>query len=174
MEILKQLLPGAKRFAVFLNMSNPAAPGQRTRVEQAAIPLGVELLFFDVSDALTLRHGTDAAGKRANALINVADDVSSANRHLVIELAARHNLPVIYTVREYTEAGGLMSYGVHYPHLYYRAASYVDRILKGAKPGELPIEQPTKLELVINMKTARALGIAVPQQLLQRADEVIE
>src|SRR5207253_7281253 len=110
----------------------------------------------------------------ASALLINADAVSTANRRTIVDFVAKHKLPVMYSSREFVAIGGLMSYGVYYPHLYYRAASYVDKILKGAKPGDLPIERPTKFELVINMKTAKALGIAVPQKLLLRADEVIE
>ena len=102
-----------------------------------------------------------------------AEAVLLANRETILEFARKYRLPVIYAAREYVEGGGLISYGVSYPHLYYRAASYVDRILKGAKPGDLPIEKPTKMYLVINIKAATALGIAIPSQLLLRADELI-
>jgi putative tryptophan/tyrosine transport system substrate-binding protein len=100
--------------------------------------------------------------------------VVSANRRAIVDFTAEHRLFAMYSTREFVKDGGLVSYGVHYPDLYYRAASYVAKILKGAKPGDLPIEQPTRLELVINLKTAKALGIMVPQKLLLRADEVIE
>ena len=174
-EILKQLLPDAKRFAVLLNMGNPVSAGQRKPIEQAASSLGLEPLFFDVRDPEGLRGAFDAAAKQgARAVIDDTDAVSSANPRLVIDPATSHKLPVIFVNRNYVEAGGFMSYGVHYPHLYYRAASYVDRILKGAKAGDLPVERPTKVEFVINLKTAKALGIAIPRELMLRADEVIQ
>jgi ABC-type uncharacterized transport system substrate-binding protein len=115
-----------------------------------------------------------AVSQRADALIVGIDDIVQANMPIVIELAARHRLPAIYSSREYVEAGGLMSFGVNYPDLYRRVAVYVDRIFKGTKPSDLPIEQPTTVEFVINHKTATALGIDVPPTLLARADEVIE
>jgi putative ABC transport system substrate-binding protein len=174
-EILKQLLPDAKRFAVFLDMGNPTSAGQRKQIEQAAGSLGVEPLFFDIRDPEGLRGAFDAATKQgARAVIDDVDALSAANLRLVIDLAARHKLPVITTNQDYVEAGGFMSYGVHYPHLYYRAASYVDRILKGAKAGNLPVERPTKVEFVINLRTAKALGIGIPRELMLRADEVVQ
>jgi putative ABC transport system substrate-binding protein len=174
-EILKQLLPEAKRFAVLLNMGNPTSAGQRKTIEQAAGSLGVEPLFFDIRDPEGLHGAFDAAAKQgARAVIDDVDVVTSVNPRLVIDLAAGHKLPVIFVNRNYVEAGGFMSYGVHYPHLYHRAASYVDRILKGAKAGDLPVERPTKVEFVINLKTAKALGIAIPRELTLRADEVIQ
>ncbi len=112
--------------------------------------------------------------KRADALSVGNDSVVIANRRRIAELAAKHRLPTIYATREFVDAGGLLSYAANYSDLYRRAASYVDKIFKGAKPGELPVEQPTKFELVINLKAAKALGLTVPPSLLSRADEVIE
>jgi ABC-type uncharacterized transport system substrate-binding protein len=113
--------------------------------------------------------------RRRDTLVTVGtDSVFIASRPRVVELAAEHRLPAIYATREFVEAGGLLSYGAHYPDLYRRTASYVDKIFKGAKPGELPVEQPTKLELIINIKTAKALGLDVPFHFQQRADEMIE
>ncbi len=102
------------------------------------------------------------------------ETVMSANRRSIVELAVKHRLPTMYAAREFVDAGGLISYGVHYPDMYRRAATFVDKIFKGAKPGDLPIEQPTKLELVINQKAANALGLTIPRSLLFRADQVIE
>jgi len=175
MEILRQVLPEAKSVAVLFNMSNPAYASQRRQVEHAANSLGVRPVFLDARNAEELRGAiASAVVQGANGLVDSGEAVSSANLRLVIELTAKYKLVAIYASREYTEAGGLMSYGVHYPDLYYRAASYVDRIFKGAKPGELPIEQPTKLEFVVNLKTAKALGLTIPKELLLRADQLIE
>ena len=175
LEILKQLLPEAKRIAVILNMTNPAAVEQWKLMQRAAGSLAVQLVLFDVRDREALRSTLDSAVKQgANAVLGGNEAVVDANRSTIIDLAAKHKLPTIYASREFVDAGGLISYSVHYPDLYYRAASYVDRILKGAKPGQLPIERPTKFELVINLKTAKALGLTIPKELLLRADEVIE
>ena len=102
------------------------------------------------------------------------DALTQANHRPIIDLAAKHRLPAIYATREFVDSGGLVAYGVSYPHLYHRAASFVDKILKGAKPADLPVEQPPKFELVINMKTAKALGLTIPQTVILQADQVIE
>jgi putative ABC transport system substrate-binding protein len=175
LELLKQLLPDITRFAVIFNMTNPAVPTQRAHIERAANVLGMKPLFLDVRDRDGLRRALDiAVAEGARALIDASPEVSTANRRMTLDLAAIHKLAVLANGRDYTEAGGLISYGVDYADLYYRAASYVDKILKGAKAGDLPIEQPTKLELVINLKTARSLGIKVSRDLLLRADAVVE
>jgi putative ABC transport system substrate-binding protein len=114
-----------------------------------------------------MRNGVDA-------LTVSIDGLTQANGAFIAELAARHRLPAIYAAREFVEAGGLLAYGVSYPDLYFRAATFVDKIFKGAKPADLPVEQPTKFELTINVKTAKALGLTIPQSFLLRADEVIE
>ena len=112
--------------------------------------------------------------RQVDALIVQNGAPTQANMQLTVDLAARHRLPAIYASREFVDVGGLMTYGVSYPDLYRRAAAYVDQILKGRRPAELPVEQPTKFELVINLKTAKALGLTIPPSLLQRADQVIE
>ena len=173
-EILQRLLPGAKRVAVMLNMGALPTAAQWKTYQQAAKSLGLEAILLDIRDVEALRRAFDQArAQGADALMDALDALSQANRRLVIELALTKKLPVIYVSREWVDAGGLISYGVHYPDLYYRAAGYVDKILKGAKPGDLAIERPRKLELVINEKAAKALGINVPRDLLLRADEVI-
>jgi putative ABC transport system substrate-binding protein len=122
----------------------------------------------------TLKRALEAAvAKRTGVLMVSGEGIMFANRQLIVDFAAKHELPVMYAAREFVDAGGLVSYGVHYPDLYYRAASYVDRILKGAKPGDLPVERPRKLELIISQKAATPLGIPIPRELLFRADEVI-
>jgi putative ABC transport system substrate-binding protein len=115
-----------------------------------------------------------AVRQRAEAVIVGNDGLIQANRRSVVGLAARHKLPAVYAFRDIVDDGGLMSYSVNYSHLYYRAARFVDKIFKGAKPADLPVEQPTKFELVINLKTTKALGLQIPDMLLARADEVIE
>jgi ABC-type uncharacterized transport system substrate-binding protein len=176
LEILKQLLPDAKRLAVVINITpRTMAAAQRKEIARAATALKVEPVFFEVDDRQSLQRAIeDAAAQGARGLVDGGAAVSSANRRLTIELLVRHRLAGIHSGREYAAVGGLMSYGVHYPDLYYRASGYVDKILRGAKPAELPIERPTKLELVINVKAAKQLGITVPRELLLRADEVIE
>jgi len=175
LQVLKQLVPTITRFAVIFNMANPAVPTQRERINQAASALSMKPIFLDARDREGLRRALDTAvAAGVNALIDATPEVSTANRRMTIELAALHKLPVMTERRDYTEAGGLVSYGVHYADLYYRAATYVDKILKGAQPRDLPIEQPTKFELVINLMTAKSLGIKVPDDLLLRADAVIE
>ena len=175
MEIIKDLVPGMKRIGVLLNSTNPNTPLQVKEAERAARVLGLEARVRDVQDAETLRRAFDAAAADSvGAMLINAEPLMHANRSVIIESAAKHKLPAIYAAREFVDAGGLVSYGVHYPDLYYRAAFYVDKILKGAKPGDLPIEQPTKFELVINLKTAKALGINVTRDFALRADEVIQ
>ena len=115
-----------------------------------------------------------AVGQHVNALLVAFDGLFQANAGMITELAARNRLPAIYVGREFIEAGGLMTYGVSFPHLYFRAATYADKIFKGAKPADLPVEQPTKFELIINLKAAKAIGLTIPESFLARADEVIE
>jgi putative ABC transport system substrate-binding protein len=115
-----------------------------------------------------------AINDRIDALVIAIDTVTSTNRRQIVDLAARYRLPAIYASREFVDDGGLMTYGVSYPQLYYRAASFIDKILKGAKPADIPVERATKFEFVLNLKTAKALGLEVPTSILLRADEVIE
>jgi putative ABC transport system substrate-binding protein len=154
---------------------NPNAGRQWQEAEQSARSLGLKAKFYEARDAETLNRSLEAVMADGMGVLLVSvEAVLAANRGAIVDFAAKHKLPAMYSAREFVDSGGLISYGVHYPDLYYRAASYVDKILKGAKPGDLPIEQPTKLELIINLKTAKTLGIAVPQGLLLRADAVIE
>jgi putative tryptophan/tyrosine transport system substrate-binding protein len=142
-------------------------------IEMAARSLGVEPQLLDVRRPEDLEQAFDAAIRhRADALVVGLDTLTQANQRLIVDLAAKHRLPAIYASMEF--AGGLVVYGVNYPDLYRRAASFADRIFKGAKPADLPIEQPTKFELVINLKTAKALGLDVPSSLLATADALIE
>jgi putative ABC transport system substrate-binding protein len=175
LELLRELVPGVSRIAGLLNMSNPIDALQWKEIEIAASSLRVQLQLLDVRKPGDFGRAFDAAIKqRAGALVVGVDALTWANHRTIVDLAAKQRLPAIYAGREFVDAGGLMGYGVSYPHLYRHAASFVDKILKGAKPADLPVEQPTKFELVINLKTAKTLGLTIPQSLLQRADEVIE
>jgi putative ABC transport system substrate-binding protein len=174
-ELIREMVPGVARIAVLMNMGNAAFQSQWKETERAARLLGVEVQLFDVRRAEDFERAFEAAVKqRANALVVGQDALTQANGKHIVALAEKYRLPAIYFSSEYIDHGGLISYGVNYPDLYRRAASYVDKILKGAKPGDLPIEQPTKFDLIINRKTAKALGLRIPPALLARADRVIE
>jgi putative ABC transport system substrate-binding protein len=174
LEILRDLLPQGSRVGVLIN-AGPTARAQWKQIEQAARSLGLQPVHLEARNADELVRALDGGVQQGvSAFLVGGDAVAMGGMRAIVEFAARHRLPAMYSSPESVELGGLMSYGVHYPTLYYRAASYVDKILKGAKPGDLPIEQPTKLNLVINLKAAKGLGIAIPQKLLLRADEVIQ
>jgi putative tryptophan/tyrosine transport system substrate-binding protein len=174
-ELLKGMVPAVKRMATIRDFSNPATTSQWESEQAAARALAVEIRRFDVRDAVEITRAFEAAiSEKIEALVIGVDTVTSTNRRQIVDLAARYKLPAIYQDGVFADDGGLMSYGVNYPQLYYRAAIFVDKIFKGAKPADIPVEQPTKLELVINLKTAKALGLTVPQALLFAADEVIE
>ena len=174
-ELLKELLPQLTRLAGLFNMSNPVLPSQWTEVERAARPLGVQSQLLDVRIPEEIGRAFNAAiQERADALVVAIEALTQANRRPIVDLAAQHRLPAMYAGREFVDAGGLISYGVSYPDMYYRAASFVNKIFKGTKPADLPVEQPMKFELVINLKTAKALGLTIPQIVLFQADEVIQ
>jgi putative tryptophan/tyrosine transport system substrate-binding protein len=173
--LLQELVPGLARIALLSNMGISIASLQWKAIETATRSAGIHAQLLDVRSPADFEHAFDAASEqRAQALIVGQDVLLQANRKQVVELAAKHRLPAIYRSMEFIEVGGLMAYGPNYPELYRNAATYVDKILKGAKPEDLPVQQPTKFELVINLKTARALAITIPQPLLLRADEVIQ
>jgi putative ABC transport system substrate-binding protein len=173
--LLRELVPGGARIAVLYNMSSPNNLPQWKAIETAARAVSIQPQLLDVRKPEDLAPAFDAASRqRADGLVVGGEGLFQANRKLIAELAAKHRLPAIYRSMEYIEAGGLMAYGPSYPDLYRRAATYVDKIFKGAKPADLPVEQPTKFELIINLKTAKALGLTIPQALLLRADEVIQ
>jgi len=175
LELFKQAAPTARRVAVLINPANPAQHHAVNNLGVAARHLGIQLRVleargpddFDAAFAATSQEGFDG-------LLVVTDPTFVSNRTRLAELALKHHMPSIHGVRAYVEAGGLMSYGPNMAGLYRRASTYVDKLLKGAKPRDLPVEQPTKFELVINLKTAKALGLTIPQSLLLRADEVIQ
>ena len=174
--LLKEAAPGISRVLVLAYLADPIAPLQVQELRKAAQSLGVTLLVEDIRTADDLTAAFDAGAKeQADALIVGAESIFVVNRVRVSELAAHYRLPGMYpNAIQVADGGGLMAYGVDYPDLQKRAVVHVDRILKGAKPADLPVEQPTKFEFVINLKTAKALGLTIPPLILGRADEVIE
>jgi putative ABC transport system substrate-binding protein len=173
-ELLRELVPGLRRLAVLANIGYPAAVREMNEVQTAARTLGVEVATAEIRRADEIAPGIDEFKGRADALYVVQDPLLFTHRVRINTLAAAARLPTMHGFREYVEAGGVMSYGANFPDLYRRAADFVDKILRGAKPSDLPVEQPTKFDLVINLITAKALGLEVPPTLLARADEVIE
>jgi len=172
-QLIRELVPRAARIAALFNMSNPALPPQWKEVETATRSLGAEPHLLDVRKAEDLPPAFDAAiRQRADALIVGLGTLTQANQQVIVDLAARRRLPAIYASTEF--AGGLVAYGVNYPEMYRQAAGFAHKIFKGAKPADLPVEEPTKVELVINLRTAKALGLTIPQAVLFRADHVIE
>src|SRR5215813_11204158 len=176
LELLKEIVPQLSRVAVLGNSTNPANAQVLKETELAAGAFGVKLQYLDVLNPKDIETAFRAASKgRAGAvLMTVSGGVVLSQRTQVVELAAKSRLPAMYIIREYVETGGLMSYGVSSIDLDRRAATYVDKILKGAKPADLPVEQPTKFELVINLKAAKQIGLTIPPNVLVRADRVIK
>jgi putative tryptophan/tyrosine transport system substrate-binding protein len=175
LELLKQIAPGVTRAAVLRESALPAGIGQFAVIQYVALSVGVEVSPVNVSDAPEIERAIAAYARQPNAgLIVTASALAAVHRDLIVTLAARHKLPAVYSQRHYAAAGGLISYGADFIDQHRRAAGYVDRILKGEKPADLPVQAPTKYELVINLKTAKALGLEVPPSLLALADEVIE
>jgi putative tryptophan/tyrosine transport system substrate-binding protein len=171
--ILKDMLPKLERVCALMNLSNPSRQAEWREIEASARSLGIATQVLDSRTAADIVQSFEAASRwPADALVVGSDTVMQSNQALVVELAAAHRLPAIYTFRDFVDAGGFASYGVSLPDLYRRAAAYVDKILRGARPDELPVEQPTKFELVINLKAAKALGVAVPDALLSRAEVI--
>jgi putative ABC transport system substrate-binding protein len=173
--LLKDVAPGVTRVAVLRETAIAAGPAQFGAIQGSARSLGVELRPVDVRDAAEIQRAIAAFAQDSNSgLIVTGSPAAVVHRELIISLAARHRLPAIYNTRVYATSGGLISYGPDFVDQFRRAAGYVDRILKGEKPADLPVQAPTKYELVINLKTSKSLGLEVPDALLARADEVIE
>ena len=174
LQLLKELVPDATRIAILWNADGSVAP-RLGEAEAAVRTLGMTPVPIDVRGVSDF-NGAFARmrGQKANALLVVADPLTLRHRDTIVNLAMANRVPAVYEFAEFARAGGLVSYAASVPPLFHRAASYVDKILKGANPGNLPVEQPTKFELVINLKTARAIGIAVPQSMLLQADQVIQ
>jgi putative tryptophan/tyrosine transport system substrate-binding protein len=175
LELLKQIAPRVTRAAILRDPSDPAGIGQFSAIQIAAPSFGIEVHPIDVRDPTEIERGIAAMEGGSNSgLIVTGSSPAGVHRNLIINLAAKHLLPAVYAYRYMATSGGLISYGPDLVDQYRRAASYVDRILKGEKAADLPVQAPTKYELVINLKTAKALGLTMPQPLLARADEVIE
>jgi putative ABC transport system substrate-binding protein len=174
-EVLREIIPSLRRLAIMANVGQRAAALQLREVEATARALGLDVAPLEIRRVEDVAPAFDEAVKRqVDAFYLVAEPLANAHRAYINRLALAARLPTMHGLREYVEAGGLISYGPNVPDMFRRAADYVDKILRGAKPGDLPVEQPTKFDLVLNLKTARALGLDVPPMLLARADEVIE
>jgi putative ABC transport system substrate-binding protein len=173
-ELLRNVVPNLRRLAILANAGAPNALLEMSEVQAAARRLDIEVVTFEIRRAEDISSAFEAHAGRADALYVVIDPLTNTNRIRINTLALGARLPTIHGFREYVEAGGLMSYGPSFSNLFRRAGDYVDKILRGAKPADLPVEQPTKFELIINLKTAKALGLTIPTSVLAIADEVIE
>jgi putative ABC transport system substrate-binding protein len=175
LELLTQAVPTARRIAIFANPGNPSTKGMVQETDSRASSLGVQLLRFEATDADRFDDVlAESISKRPEALMVLGDPIFSMNSRRLVDAVARHRLPAMWEWRDFVEDGGLMAYAPRLDDLIRRAALYVDKVLKGANPGDLPVEQAAKFELVINVKTAKALGLRIPSSLLLRADQVIE
>jgi putative ABC transport system substrate-binding protein len=174
LELLRDLVPSLRRLAIMANVGNSASVLEMREVQSAAGTLSLEVKTLDIRQAEDIAPAFDEFKGHVDALYVCIDTILFANRIRIITLALAARLPTMFTTREAVKAGGLMTYGPSFPELFRRAGDYVDKILRGAKPEDLPVEQPTKFDLVLNLTTAKALGLTVPPSLLARADEVIE
>jgi putative tryptophan/tyrosine transport system substrate-binding protein len=174
LELLREVVPGLRRLAILADSNYPPSMRELDEVETAARPLGIETIALKIRQAADIAPAFEALKGRAEALYVVGGSLTSANQVRIHSFALAARLPTMDPNRERVETGGLMSYAPNFPSLYRRAGDLVDKILRGAKPAEIPVEQPTKLELVINLTTARAIGLKIPEAFLLRADELIE
>jgi len=174
LELLREVVPGLQRLAVMASVGSPAAMLEMGEVQAAARSLALDIANFEIRQTEDFAPAFEALKSRAQALYVVSDPFVTTNRVRINTLALTARLPTMHAFRDYVEMGGLMSYGASFPDLWRRAGDYVDKILRGTKPADIPVEQPTKFNLVINLVTAKALGLDVPPILLARADEVIE
>jgi putative tryptophan/tyrosine transport system substrate-binding protein len=174
LEFLREVVPGLHRLAFLGNVSNPIVVQEMGEVQAAAHTLGLDVVTLEIRGPEDIVPVFEALKSRAQALYIAGDPLVLTNRARINTLVLVARLPAIYGQREYVEVGGLMSYGPNFPDLFRHVGDYVDKILRGAKPGDLPVEQPTKFDLIINLTTAKALGLEIPPTLLARADEVIE
>jgi putative tryptophan/tyrosine transport system substrate-binding protein len=174
LELLREVVPGLQRLAIWANAGSPSNVVEMAEVAATARTLGLEVATPEIRRAEDIAFVFEALKGRAEALYVCADPLATTNRTRINILAVGARLPTMHGTRDMVEAGGLMSYGPNFPNQFRRTADYVDRILRGAKPGDLPVEQPTKFDLVVNLTTAKALGLEIPPSLLARADEVIE
>ena len=169
LELIREVVPGLRRLAIMGNAGSPAAVLEMSEVQAAARKLGLEVEILEIRRAEDIAPAFESLRDRADALYIGADSLVGANRIRINTLTLGARLPTIYNSREYVELGGLLSYGPSYPDLFRRAAEFVDKILRGAKPGDIPVEQPTKFELIVNQTTAKALGLKIPEAFLLRA-----
>jgi putative ABC transport system substrate-binding protein len=174
LELLREVIPGLRRVAIFGNFGNPTVALERDAAEAAARTLGIQTIRSEFRRGEDIAPAIESLAGRADALYVCQDPLVGANRTRIIALSLAARLPVVSSFRENIQAGGLMSYGPDILDLYRRAAELVDKILRGTKPADLPVEQPTKFDLVVNLKTAKVLGLTIPESFLSRADEVIE
>jgi putative tryptophan/tyrosine transport system substrate-binding protein len=174
LELLREVVPRLRRLAILANVGYPDAVLEMGEVQAMARTLGLEVMPLEIQRAEDIAPAFEALKAKADAMYVVVDALIAANRTRIITLALSARLPAIFNVRVFVQAGGLMSYGPNFPDLFRRAAELVDKILRGTKPGDIPIEQPTKFELVLNLTTAKALGLTISELFLLRADEVIE
>ena len=174
LEFLREVVPSLRRLAIMVNVSNPLAVLEMVEAQAAVATLGLEVITSEIRRAEDIVPAFEAFNGRADALYVITDPLMNTFRIRTNTLALGSRLPTMYGTREFVETGGLMSYGSNFADQFRRAAHYVDKILRGAKPGDIPVEQPTKFDLVVNLTTAKALRLTVPPTLLARADEVIE
>jgi ABC-type uncharacterized transport system substrate-binding protein len=174
LEFLREVVPGLRRLAIMANVGNPASVLEMGEAQATARTLGLEVTTSEIRRAEDIAPAFEALKDRADALYLCPDPLMNANRTRINILAVGARLPTMHGVREYVEAGGLMSYGANISNQFRRVADFVDKILRGAKPADIPVEQPTKFDLIINLTAAKALGLDIPPTLLARADEVIE
>ena len=174
LELLREVVPTLRRLAIMANVSGPAAVLEMVEMQATARTLGIAVATLEIRRAEDIAPAIEALRDRADALYVVGDPLVFTNRIRINTLAVAARMPTMYIDKEFVEGGGLMSYGPNFPDLFRRAGDYTDKFLRGAKPADLPVEQPTKFDLVVNLTTAKALGIEVPPTLLARADEVIE
>ncbi|MGA6997822.1 MAG: ABC transporter substrate-binding protein, partial [Pseudolabrys sp.] len=175
LELLKEIAPNTTRAAVFRDPATTYGTGQLGAIQAVAPSMGVELKAFGGRDAEEIERGITSVARTSNSgLIVTTSPPAAVHRDLIVNLAARYRLPTVYNVRYFVTAGGLISYGPDFVDQFRQAASYIDRILRGEKPADLPVQTPTKYELVVNLKTAKALGLSFPSSVLARADKVIE
>jgi putative ABC transport system substrate-binding protein len=174
-EILKELVPSLSRVGLLHNLGNPAAPPEWEETRKAARSLGVQAELLDVRSEGGLRRAFELiVQQHINGLVVGADGLTQMHQQTIVDRVARNRVPTIFPAREFVEAGGLIAYAVNYPDLYLQLANFVDKIFKGAKPAELPVQQPTRFEMVVNATTAKTLGLEIPPALLVRIDKVIE
>ena len=175
LELLKEIMPRLLRLAVLRDLTEPGNPRAVKETEHAAQGLGVQLYYMEVQGADKIESAFHIAGsKRPDALLVLSSAIFNSNRQRIVNLATKNRFPAMYPRAEFVEEGGFMTYGVNTPDLYRRAATFVDKILKGAKPGDLPVEQPTKSDFIVNLKTAKQLGLTLPPNVLARANRVIK